>query len=149
MINGVVIAPLKRIPDDRGAVLHILKAAELDGRPFGEVYCSTVYPGVVKGWHLHKRVTLNYVVIRGMIKFVLFDAREESPSRGELQEISMGDRNYVRVTVPPGIWNGFQGLGSDEAFVVNVTDLPHDPTEIIRADPCSGEIPYAWGVKPR
>jgi dTDP-4-dehydrorhamnose 3,5-epimerase len=149
MIEGVVIIPMKRIPDERGAVMHILKISDPAYLGFGEVYCSTVYPGVVKGWHLHKRMTLNYVVIRGTIKFVLFDGREASPTRGELQEISMGDRNYVRVTVPPGVWNGFQGVGTDEAYVVNITDMPHDPGEIERADPFTKDIPYSWPLKHR
>ncbi|MEI8120599.1 MAG: dTDP-4-dehydrorhamnose 3,5-epimerase family protein [bacterium] len=149
MIEGVVISPLKRIPDERGSVMHILKASDSACRDFGEVYCSTIYPGVVKGWHLHKVMTLNYVVIRGTIKFVLYDVRAKSPTQGEVQEISMGDRNYVRVTVPPGVWNGFQGVGTEEAYVINVTDMSHDPSEIERADPFTKDIPYSWPLKHR
>lgn len=149
MIEGVVISPLKRIPDERGSVMHILKSSDPSYTGFGEVYCSTVYPGVIKGWHLHKRMTLNYVVVRGVIKFVLYDVRKESSTLGEVQEINMGDRNYVRVTVPPGIWNGFQGVGTDEAFVINVTDIPHDPLEIERTDPFTKDIPYSWPLKHR
>ena len=149
MIDGVKIVPIRRIPDDRGAVMHILKATDNEFSRFGEVYCSTVYPGVVKGWHLHKHMTINYVVIRGTIKFVLYDTRINSATRGEVQELCLGERNYVRVTVPSGVWNGFQGLGPEEAFVINVTDLPHDPTEIERADPFTQDIPYSWQVKHR
>ena len=149
MIEGVIITPLKRIPDERGSVMHILKSSDQAFQGFGEVYCSTVYPGVVKGWHLHQRISLNYVVIRGTIKFVLYDGRAGSSTHGEVQEISMGDRNYVRVTVPPGLWNGFQGVGIEEAYVVNVTDMPHDPDEIERADPFTKDIPYSWPLKHR
>jgi dTDP-4-dehydrorhamnose 3,5-epimerase len=77
MINGVIITPLKKIPDDRGKILHIMKNTDSCFEAFGEVYCSTIYPKVVKGWHLHKIMTLNYVVLKGKIKFVLFDARKE------------------------------------------------------------------------
>jgi dTDP-4-dehydrorhamnose 3,5-epimerase len=149
MIEGVIITPLKRIPDERGAVMHILKSTDHAFQGFGEVYCSTVYPGVVKGWHLHKRITLNYVVIRGTIKFVLYDGRVGSATHGEVQEINMGDRNYVRVTVPPGVWNGFQGVGNDEAYVINITEMPHDPSEIERTDPFTKDIPYSWPLKHR
>jgi len=149
MIEGVIITPLKRIPDERGAVMHILKSSDPAFQGFGEVYCSTVYPGVVKGWHLHKRITLNYVVIRGTIKFVLYDGRAGSSTHGEVQEINMGDRNYVRVTVPPGVWNGFQGVGHDEAYVINITEMPHDPSEIERTDPFTKDIPYSWPLKHR
>lgn len=149
MIAGVVMVALRQIPDERGSVMHIMKSSDREFLAFGEVYCSTVYPGVVKGWHLHKRMTLNYVVIRGAIKFVLYDGRVNSPTRGEIQEINMGDRNYVRVTVPPNVWNGFQGVGIEEAYVINVNDMPHDPTEIERADPFTKDIPYSWELKHR
>ena len=146
MIDGVEVIPLNRIPDDRGQILHIFKSTEQQFTQFGEVYCSTVFPGIVKGWHLHKKMTLNYVVIRGMIRFVLYDEREGSPSNGEQQEIYMGDSNYVRVTVPPMIWNGFMGIGLTEALVINFTDIPHDPEEILRLDPQNNHIRYNWKV---
>ena len=144
MIDGVIITPLKRFPDDRGTVMHLFKSSDPEFTGFGEVYCSTVYPGVVKGWHLQRSATINYVVVRGAIRFVLFDAREGSRTRGEIQEICLGDRNYVRVSVPPGIWNGFQGLGIDEAYVINVMELPYDPSSMERNDPCCKDIPYTW-----
>lgn len=150
MINGVIVTPLRRIPDDRGKIMHIMKSSDEDFHTFGEVYCSTVYPGVVKGWHLHKEMTLNYVVLKGKIKFVLFDGRKDSSTYGETQEIYIGEDNYVRVTVPPFVWNGFMGLGLEEAFVVNFTDIPHSPTEIERIPPHEKElINYDWSVKDR
>ena len=127
----------------------MLKSTDEGFEAFGEVYCSTVYPGVVKGWHIHKKVTLNYVVVKGMIKYVLYDDRPDSPTKGETQVICMGEHNYVRVTVPPMIWNGFMGLGTEEAMVVNTTDFPHDPTEADRCDPHDNHIPYEWAVKDR
>ena len=146
-IAGVVITPLKRFPDERGMVMHMMKATDAEFKGFGEVYCSSIYPGVVKGWHYHEKVTLNYVVLKGMIKFVLFDEREGSPSKGVIQEIFMGEQNYVRVTVPPGIWNGFKGIGAGEALVCNVIDQPHDDAETRRCDPHDNHIPYDWSRK--
>jgi len=148
-IAGVVIKPLKRFPDERGIVMHILKATDEEFKGFGEVYCSGVYPGVIKGWHLHEKITLNYVVLTGMIKFVLFDERENSPTHGVIQEIFMGEQNYVRVTVPPGIWNGFKGIGTEPALVCNVIDQPHDEKEMRRCDPHHNHIPYDWARKDR
>ncbi len=150
MIDGVIIKVLKRIPDDRGKILHVMKSSDEEFKAFGEVYCSTVYPGIVKGWHLHKKMTLNYVVLLGKIKFVLYDSRKDSPTVGETQVVYMGEENYVRVTVPPLVWNGFMGLGLKEAFVINFTDIPHDPEEIIRMDPHNNEIiDFDWTVKDR
>ena len=150
MINGVIIKPLSRILDDRGKIMHIIKNTELEFKKFGEVYCSTVFPGIVKGWHLHKLMTLNYTVIKGKIKFVLFDPRKDSDTFGQINEYYLGEENYVRITVPPNIWNGFMGIGIEEAFVINLTDIPHDSNEIVRIDPFEKKlINYDWSIKSR
>lgn len=150
MIEGVQITSRKVIPDDRGKIMHIMKSSDNQFSSFGEVYCSTVFPGVVKGWHMHKKMTLNYVVLKGNIKFVLFDDRPESKSYKEIQEIIIGENQYVMVTVPPFVWNGFKGIGLEEAFVINFTDISHDPEEIIRMDPHQNDvINYNWAIKDR
>ena len=149
MIDGVKIKPLARIPDERGTVMHMLRCDDPDFQQFGEIYFSIVYPGVVKGWHIHERMTLNYAVISGMIKLVLYDERKDSPTKGELQEIFMGEDDYVRVTVPPQVWNGFKGIGIKPAIVANCATLPYDPEEIYRLDPVTNHIPYDWGITHR
>ena len=143
-IEGVVIIPLKTIADERGKIMHMLRCDDPHFEKFGEIYFSWVYSGVVKGWHLHKKMTLNYAVPVGSIKLVLYDAREESPTKGQVQEIMMGENDYKLVRVPSGIWNGFQGLGEHASMVANCATLPHDPEEIVRIDPHSTEIPYQW-----
>lgn len=146
-IDGVVVTPLRQICDERGRIMHMLRADDPEFEAFGEIYFSLVYPGVIKGWHLHTRMTLNYAVVSGMIKLALFDAREPSPTHGRVQEIFLGDANYVRVKVPPGVWNGFKGIGTAPAIVANCATLSHDPTEIQRLDPFSPTIPYRWDLK--
>ena len=147
MIQGVAVRPLKQIADERGKVMHMLRSDEPWFEKFGEIYFSVVYPGVVKGWHLHKRITLNYAVVNGMIKLVLYDDREGSPTRGELQSLFAGEDNYALIAIPPGIWNGFKGIGVKPAIVANCATEPHDPEEIIRMDPLTDRIPYDWGLK--
>lgn len=147
MIRGVSVRPLTQIPDERGKVMPMLRRDDAWFSKFGEIYFSTVYPGVVKGWHLHERMTLNYAVVRGMIKLVLYDARRGSPTRGVLQEIFTGEDRYALVTIPPGIWNGFKGLGRKPAIVANCATEPHDPKEITRLNPFSKKIPYDWALK--
>jgi len=149
MIDGVQVVPLGRFADERGAVLHMLRCDDPEFERFGEIYFSLVNPGVIKGWHLHKEMTLNYAVPSGMIKLVLYDAREGSSTRGELQEVFMGDLNYVRVRVPPGVWNGFKGIGVTPAVVANCATVPHSPDEIVRMDPLENDIPYDWALKHR
>lgn len=149
MIHGVLVHPLKQIPDERGNIKHMLRADDPHFEKFGEIYFSVVYPGAIKAWHLHQRMTLNYAVVSGMIKLALYDDRPDSPTKGEVQELFVGDANYVLVRIPPGIWNGFKGIGVSPAIVANCATLPHDPDEIIRKDPFSADIPYDWSLKHR
>jgi dTDP-4-dehydrorhamnose 3,5-epimerase len=150
LIDGVIVHSLKQIPDDRGTVMHMLRATDPHFAGFGEVYFSTVYPGVVKGWHLHRRMIINYAVPHGRIKLVLFDDREGSRTRGTLEELYVGDGNYVLVQVPPLVWNGFKGIGIDVAIVANCASIVHDPDEIVRLDPMNNDvIQYDWSLKHR
>lgn len=146
-IDGVNIKPLKKIPDERGSIYHMLRADDEIFEDFGEIYFSKAYPGAIKGWHIHKRMILNYAVIYGMIKLVLYDDRKNSKTKGNLMEIFMGNDNYVLVKVPSEVWNGFKGIGTETAIVANCASIPHDPEEISRKDPFSKDIPYDWGLK--
>lgn len=147
MIEGVVVKPLRRIPDERGFIMHMLRADDPEFERFGEIYFSTAYPGVIKGWHLHKEMTLNYAVVVGMIKLVLYDDREGSATRGELQELYIGRDNYQLVKIPPQVWNGFKGIGTEMAILANCATIPHDPDEIIRKSPFDASIPYDWSLR--
>jgi dTDP-4-dehydrorhamnose 3,5-epimerase len=147
MINGVLVKELSQITDERGKIMHMLRADEPHFEKFGEIYFSIVYPGIVKGWHIHKEMTLNYAVISGMVKLVLYDPRKGSKTKGEIQELFIGDDNYVLVKIPPGIWNGFKGIGAKPAIVANCATIPHRPDEIERLDPSDNDIPYDWGLK--
>ena len=149
MIDGVVISPLKQMLDERGKVMHMLRRDAEHFHSFGEIYFSTVYPGAIKGWHLHKKMVLNYAVPHGEIKFVLYDDREGSRTRGEVQELFLGPDHYVLVTVPPFVWNGFKGVGTEMALVANCASIPHDPEEIVRRDPFDKTIPYDWSLRHR
>jgi len=147
MIEGVKITPLRQIIDERGKVMHMLRKDSEVFEEFGEIYFSCVYPGAIKAWHIHKRMTLNYAVPQGRIKFVLYDDRAGSKTKGELQEIFLGVDNYCLVTVPPMVWNGFKGIGTESALIANCATIPHDPEEIERMDPFTDMIPYNWEIK--
>lgn len=146
MIHGVNITPLKQILDERGKVMHMLRCDSEVFQGFGEIYFSCIYPGAIKAWHIHSRMTLNYAVPFGHIKFVLYDDRLESSTRGELQELFLGSDNYCLVTVPPMVWNGFKGIGAEMAIVANCASIPHDSSEIKRVNPLDSQIPYNWDI---
>lgn len=149
MIHGVEIHPLKQIHDERGKIMHMLRNDLPFFNQFGEIYFSCVYPGAIKGWHIHSQMYLNYAVVHGSIKFVLYDNRIDSETRGEIQEIFLGPENYCLVTVPPFVWNGFKGIGTEQAIVANCSSIPHDSSEIDRLDPFDPQIPYDWSLKNR
>jgi dTDP-4-dehydrorhamnose 3,5-epimerase len=147
MIEGVSVKPLRQILDERGKVMHMLRCDDPDFTSFGEISFSVVYPGVIKGWHLHKRMTLNYAVPYGTVKLVLYDDRKSSPTCGELQEIFLGPENYCLVRIPPQVWNGFKGVGTTPSIVANCSTIPHDPIEIERLDPFNKRIKYNWDIR--
>ena len=149
MIDGVVLTPLKQIFDERGKVMHMLREDSPIFSRFGEIYFSCSHPGAVKAWHLHKELTLNYAVIHGQIKFVLYDERKDSPTFGEVQELFISPENYYLVTVPPGIWNGFKSVGNLTSILANCATLPHSQDEIIRRPANDKKIPYKWDLEHR
>ena len=147
MIDGVHVRPLRRIADERGTIMHMLRTDDPHFEEFGEIYFSTIYPGIIKGWHIHTRMTLNYAVVSGAIKLVLYDDREHSATRGKIQQVILGPDSYSLVTIPPMIWNGFKGIGTTTSIVANCATIPHDPDEIKRRDPFDPSIPYDWAVR--
>jgi len=144
MIEGVQVIPLRRIPDERGTIYHMIKATDPHFQQFGEIYFSTVYRGVIKGWHKHREMTLNYACIFGRIKLVLFDDRQDSSTHGELMEVFLGTDNFALVIIPPGVWNGFKGMSDPFAMLANCCTHPHDPSRSERLDPFQNSIPYDW-----
>jgi dTDP-4-dehydrorhamnose 3,5-epimerase len=148
-IDGVQVVPLRRIPDERGTIFHMLRSDDPHFQNFGEIYFSSIYHGVIKGWHLHHRMTLNYACIYGRIKLVCYDDRPDSSTRGELMEIFLGPDNYSLVVIPPEIWNGHKGMGADVSIVANCATHVHDPAQSERLDPFDESIPYDWELRHR
>ncbi|MGH9150353.1 MAG: dTDP-4-dehydrorhamnose 3,5-epimerase family protein [Acidimicrobiales bacterium] len=147
MIDGVKILPLRQVVDERGKVMHMLKSTDPHFTTFGEIYFSCAWPGTIKAWHVHRSMTLNNAVIAGRAKLVMFDLRDASPTKGELQEVFFGEDNYVLVQIPPGIANGYKAYGDKLVILANAASEPHDPEEIIHIDPFTPSIPYDWSLR--
>jgi dTDP-4-dehydrorhamnose 3,5-epimerase len=152
MIHDVKTKKLKVIPDDRGRLMEMLRADDELFERFGQVYLSTTYPGVVKAWHYHKLQKDNFVCVKGMVKLVLADTREGSPTKGQIDEFVIGEHNPVLVQVPIGVYHGWKCIGTGEAFVINTATMPYDyrePDEY-RLDPHrNDQIEYDWTTKDR
>ena len=145
MIHDVKITTLKIISDNRGKVMHMLRRDSSIFKNFGEIYFSTIYTNLIKGWHLHKEATLNYACVKGKVKLVLFDDRDSSPTKGKLYELILSPENYFLVTVPPNILNGFKGLDKSESIIANFLTLPHNEKEMVRKEPNDKKFNYNWG----
>lgn len=146
-IHDLTVVPLRRIPDERGTILHMLRRTDPHFIEFGEIYFTSVYRNVVKGWHRHRDMSLNYACVHGRVKLVVFDDREASPTRGSLMEVFLGTDSHLLVVVPPGVWNGMKGMSEPFALVANCATHPHDPHRTERADPFGDTVPYDWDVR--
>jgi len=161
LISGVTVTPLKIFRDERGAVMHMLKATDEHFQQFGEIYFSLVDTNAVKAWHLHKTMTLNYACIYGRIKLALYDRRPESPTLNMVNTLHLEGfpefGEYNLISIPPGVWNGFRSevvIPADArgqnamvlpAIVANCATHPHDPDEIERIPPDEFDLRYDWG----
>ncbi len=149
LIEGVKIKKLKVIPDERGWLMEMLRCDDPFFQKFGQVYLTVAYPGVVKGWHYHRKQTDHFTVVSGMLKVVLYDDREGSPTRGEINEFFMGEHNPMLLVIPPLVLHGMKGIGTKPGYLVNVPTEPYDyenPDEF-RVHPHDNDIPYDWGRK--
>jgi dTDP-4-dehydrorhamnose 3,5-epimerase len=151
MIDGVKTKKLRVIPDERGRLMEILRADDEIFEKFGQVYLTTAYPGVVKGWHYHERQDDNMTVVSGMMKIALYDGREDSPTHGEVDEFFVGPHNPIVVHIPAGVMHGFKCISTEEAIVINTVTEPYDyddPDEF-RMPAHARDVPYDWGRKDR
>ena len=148
-IDGVKVKALRLVPDERGWLMEILRRDE-EGlfAQFGQVYVSATYPGVVKAWHYHRNQTDNFACVAGMIKLVLVDTREGSPTRGAVNEFFIGAQNPQLVQIPAGVYHGWKCIGLEMSLVVNVPDQPYNRSEPDeeRLEP-HGTLPYDWARK--
>jgi dTDP-4-dehydrorhamnose 3,5-epimerase len=145
-IADILLTPLRVIRGESGNVMHALKQQEESFQGFGEAYFSTVVKNSVKGWKKHRRMILNLIVPVGAIKFVLYDDRLASKTYQTIQEIILSIDNYQRLTVPPGIWMAFQGVGDTDNILLNIASIPHDPLEAENLPVHNETIPYTGFV---
>lgn len=148
LIDGVWVKDLRFIPDERGRLIEILRSDEEGFVKFGQVYMTTTYPGVVKAWHLHKAQDDNFCCLKGTVKLVMYDARDDSPTKGTINELFIGDHSPKLVRVPPGVYHGWKCVSEDEAIILNVPTEPynHEAPDEYRAAWNTPDIPYSWDI---
>ena len=151
MIQGVKVKVLKANCDERGYLMEILREDDELFEKFGQCYVAMNYPGVIRAWHYHKLQTDAWAVVKGSIKTVLYDMREDSPTKGVVEEYFMGDHGNILLTIPPGVLHGYKTIGVEPSYLVNF------PTEVFNRDQPdefrlpydSDQVPYDWAIKMR
>ncbi|MFA5929107.1 MAG: dTDP-4-dehydrorhamnose 3,5-epimerase family protein [Candidatus Margulisiibacteriota bacterium] len=149
MIKDVLTKPLKVICDERGRLMEIIRSDDELFLKFGQSYATTAYPGVVKAWHYHKKQYDNFVCVKGMMKVVLFDGRDDSPTKGEVNEFFIGEHNPLLLRIPPKVMHGFKCISETEAMVINYpTELfDYKVPDEFRLPAHDKSIPYDWSRK--
>jgi len=149
MIEGVSVRKLRLIPDERGFLMEMFRSDWDEFEKFGQTYITAVNPGAVKAWHYHKIQTDHFICVAGMAKVVLYDAREGSPTHGEINEFFMGTLNPILLKIPPFVYHGFKGISQEMTLIVNVpTELYNYATpDEYRLPAHTDDIPYDWARK--
>ena len=142
-VEGVLLTPLKKIHHPKGDVFHGMKKSDPGYSGFGEAYFSTIHFQDVKPWKKHLEMTLNFVVPLGEIRFVIYDDREDSVTKNNFFDVTLGINDYQRITIPPGVWVAFSGVGSEFNLLLNLANMEHNPAEVERKEGLS-EIAYQW-----
>jgi dTDP-4-dehydrorhamnose 3,5-epimerase len=144
LINGVKIKKLKPTHDERGYLMKIFRSDEKIFTKFGQVYITTTHPGVVKAWHYYKKQTDNFAVVRAPSKVALFDNREDSPTKGMINEFITGSDNPLLIQIPKMVYHGLKCISKEDTMVINIPTQTYnykDPDEF-RIDPLHSDIPY-------
>ena len=151
MIDGVKIKKLEPNADERGYLQEILRADDKLFEGFGQVYVSLNYPGVVRAWHYHKKQADFITVIKGMAKVVFYDPREDSPTKGEVNEFFAGEHNRILIRVPRYVMHGYKTIGAEPCLLINLPTHCYDRKEPdeYRVPPHDNDIPYDWVLKER
>lgn len=146
MIEGVVIKPLRVIPDDRGYLMEILRNDDELFAGFGQAYVTACYLGVVKAWHAHRRQVDNICCVQGTAKLGIFDDRHDSPTCGQTDAIILGMIKPVLVLIPPLVWHGFTPVGSEAVLLLNIPTqhYDYDDPDELRRPPFDPDIPFQW-----
>jgi dTDP-4-dehydrorhamnose 3,5-epimerase len=139
-LGDILVTPLRRVEAAGGDVLHALKLTDAGFVAFGEAYFSLITAGSVKAWKRHTRMTMNLVVPKGKVRFVFCETDADGPDKFRVEDI--GEDFYARITVPPGVWFGFQGLANPQSLILNIANIAHDPDEVERLDLL--DIHYVW-----
>jgi dTDP-4-dehydrorhamnose 3,5-epimerase len=146
LISGVVLRPAVTHVDDRGELCEVYDPRwQVSNDPLVYVYQAMVRPGMTKGWVVHERQDDRIFVSLGFLKIVLYDARPGSPTRGQVDELFLSERNRALLVIPRGVFHAVQNVGNVDAYFVNTPTRPfdHHQPDKRRLPLDTDQIPYS------
>ncbi|MDP2948508.1 MAG: dTDP-4-dehydrorhamnose 3,5-epimerase family protein [Chloroflexota bacterium] len=149
MIEGVEVKQLAKHVDERGYLMELLRSDDPIFRKFGQAYVALNFPGVVRAWHYHQKQDDHFVVVKGVVKVALYDARQGSPTQGQVDEFFLGEQNNILLKIPVGVMHGYKTVGTEPSLLLNFPTELYDqqqPDEY-RLPWNTDQIPYDWDIK--
>lgn len=150
-IEGVTFRPCRPVPHEDGHVTEVARASwDIIKAPIVQVHITTTFAGRIRAWGLHQRSTDRLFVVNGLVRFVVFDGRKDSPTCGRLFELTVSEKNPGLLSIEPNLFHGWKNIGTSEATIINMPDRMYDYEEPDALDlPWDSEaagrlIPYTW-----
>src|SRR5467141_128140 len=115
MLPGVRVHDVNKRIDERGFFAEIVRndwKDFLDDDTIAQANVSLSYPGMIRAWHRHRKGQVDYLmVVKGTMKICAYDDKEDSSTRGHLDEIIASEEKLQLVRVPGHYWHGTMTLG--------------------------------------
>ena len=122
-IEGVEFRPTRPVPHEDGHVAEVARASwEQIRSPIVQVHTTTTFVGRIRAWGLHQHSTDRLFVVSGLVKIVVFDGRNNSPTYGLINEFTVSEKNPGLLCIPPNLYHGWKNIGLTEAIIINMPD---------------------------
>ena len=145
-MQGVNVIALKRQDNERGHLMEVQRADDAHYLGFAQAYVTSTLPGVVKAWYRHHQQVDQIALVKGELLLVLYDARADSSTNGQVLEIPISQTSPLLVQIPTGVWHGFKASGEEAAFLLHLNSEAFNP-DAVDEDRLSwndSSIPYTW-----
>jgi dTDP-4-dehydrorhamnose 3,5-epimerase len=127
LIDGVTIREVLNVPKSNGYLTEIFRRGWSESRgEVDQVFQVVLDRGGISAWHAHASTTDRLFVSYGRVRIVLYDAREESPTHGAINELRFGTIRPAMVHVPPRVWHGVQNVADGPSILINIVDRAYD-----------------------
>lgn len=145
-IKGVLYKELIPYPDDRGYFIEVAKEGELF-IPVKQTSFTVTHSGIIKAFHWHKKQTDLWFGVSGRARVVLYDLRENSPTKGQFEEFYIGEPKPILLLIPPGVAHGYQVIGNKNFSLLYHTDQTYDPNNPDEERIPFDKLDFDWSIK--